>query len=494
MNNYKDVEKNNVDGTQLTIANDIDNNFDNGRDDGIPVLNKVKVPFFKSTVFQMIIISVIAFSGPAQSDAINGLGGGGMASADLWNLAEALFYAIMFVVTLFGGPIVSKLGLKTTLVIGSITFPLEGIALYVVSRWAKAGPFLVVAEAIAGIGSGCFYIAEAGLVLSLPETNKRGAMLAIWIVGRNLGQLVGGAINLALNSQTSSSGSVNPNIYFVFIAIECLGLPAALLIKHPEQVQRKDGTVIRAGDKLPLKQELNMLLNGTVLTPIIGLIAMFSFYSFFYISPYGTYLTEFFSVRARALSSLISPTLCIIACFGLGFLLDMQSLNQRYRAYLGFIVVCSCCIGTYIWTLVVLSDLTRTPNVSIDWSSSDYPRSFLPYFFIQSAGPMQQSFCYWLISSFGSDVQSNTRMGGVFRAIEAAGQAVSYGLMSADNVPLWAGFGANFGLLLVSVFPMVFTLRSVPKEGQTIAMSQDEVVAHNENTDDAREKDKVIVK
>ena len=34
---------------------------------------------------------------------------------------------------------------------------------------------------------------------------------------------------------------------------------------------------------------------------------------------------------------------------------------------------------------------------------------------------MQQSFCYWLISSFGSDVQSNTRMGGVFRAIEAAG-------------------------------------------------------------------------
>lgn len=65
MNNYKDVEKNKVDGTQVTIANDVDNNFDDVRDDGMPVLNKVKVPFFKSTVFQMIIISVIAFSGPA---------------------------------------------------------------------------------------------------------------------------------------------------------------------------------------------------------------------------------------------------------------------------------------------------------------------------------------------------------------------------------------------------------------------------------------------
>lgn len=326
----------------------------------------------------LLVDSVLKFTS-RQSDAINGLGGGGMASAGLWNLSEALFYAIMFVVTLFGGPIVSKLGLKNTLLIGSLTFPLEGIALYVSSRWSQAGPFLVVAEALAGVGSGCFYIAEAGLVLSLPESHKRGSMLAIWIVGRNLGQLVGGAINLGLNSTRSSSGSVNPNIYFVFIAIECLGLPAALFVKHPEAIQRKDGTVIAAGEQLPLKQELSVLWHKTILTPVIGLIGVFSFYSFFYISPYGTYLTEFFSVRARAISSLISPTLCIVACFGLGFLLDMRSLNQRQRAWLGFSVVVLSCLGVYIWTIVVLNDLLNMGDVTIDWSDGNYARSFLPY-------------------------------------------------------------------------------------------------------------------
>lgn len=66
--------------------------------------------------------------------------------------------------------------------------------------------------------------------------------------------------------------------------------------------------------------------------------------------------------------------------------------------------------------------------------------------------------------------------------------------MSADKVPLWAGFGANFGLLLLSIFPMVFALRSVPKEGQTIAMSQDEIAAQNDNVDNVKEKVKVVAK
>jgi hypothetical protein len=43
-----------------------------------------------------------------------------------------------------------------------------------------------------------WYVSEAGIILSYPEANRRGRYLAFWIVARNLGQVVGGAINLSL--------------------------------------------------------------------------------------------------------------------------------------------------------------------------------------------------------------------------------------------------------------------------------------------------------
>lgn len=41
----------------------------------------------------------------------------------------------------------------------------------------------------------------------------------------------------------------------------------------------------------------------------------------------------------------------------------------------------------------------------IDWDDSIYPKAFLPYFFIQTTGPLSQSYMYWLLSSFGTDAQ-----------------------------------------------------------------------------------------
>lgn len=42
---------------------------------------------------------------------------------------------------------------------------------------------------------------------------------------------------------------------------------------------------------------------------------------------------------------------------------------------------------------------------------------------------------YWLISCYAKDVQTNARNAGVFRSLEAVGQAVSYGINShAENL------------------------------------------------------------
>jgi hypothetical protein len=41
----------------------------------------------------------------------------------------------------------------------------------------------------------------------------------------------------------------------------------------------------------------------------------------------------------------------------------------------------------------------------IDWSDALYAKSFLPYFFVQTTGPLSQSYMYWLLSSFATDAQ-----------------------------------------------------------------------------------------
>ena len=71
---------------------------------------------------------------------------------------------------------------------------------WVVSATTEKGPnkvrdqYLILSGAISGIGTGCWYVAEAGAIMTLAPTGARGKYLALWIVARNLGQLVGGAI------------------------------------------------------------------------------------------------------------------------------------------------------------------------------------------------------------------------------------------------------------------------------------------------------------
>jgi MFS family permease len=57
-----------------------------------------------------------------------------------------------------------------------------------------AKQYLILGAFFTGIGSGCWYVAESGSIMSLAPNGARGKYLALWIVSRNLGQLVGGAI------------------------------------------------------------------------------------------------------------------------------------------------------------------------------------------------------------------------------------------------------------------------------------------------------------
>jgi hypothetical protein len=65
------------------------------------------------------------------SDAITNLGGGGLSTPWLANLSTCLNYVCGFICTLFGGPLINKLGIKWSCFIAAITMPLHGSSFYV---------------------------------------------------------------------------------------------------------------------------------------------------------------------------------------------------------------------------------------------------------------------------------------------------------------------------------------------------------------------------
>ncbi|KAI0896316.1 MFS general substrate transporter [Annulohypoxylon nitens] len=441
----------------MNPVNDIDERVDmDAYRKAVPLWKRV----YQHSLTQMMLLSVQAFCGPAMADAIAGLGGGGLATPQTSNIATAINYAMLATVCMFGGPIVNKLGTKWALVIGAMSFPIRGSSYYCNSKFGTQW-YLIFGGFFTGIGSGCWYVAESGSIMSLAPSGSRGKYLALWIVSRNLGQLVGGAINLSKNHIKGAVGGVTPDTYIAFLIIESLALPFAFLISPLENVVRSDGTRILVLEKLSFKQEFK-LIRFTMSSRLILLSALWAIWSFFYSGTWSTYLATYFTTRSRALSSLISPFFCIVGCFGLGFILDIKSLSQRRRAQLGLFTVVILNLGVYIWSIVMQVKFNVHTPGKIDWDDSLYATSFLPYFFVQTTGPLSQSYMYWLLSSFATDAQANVRNGAAFRCLEAVGQAISYGMNTQIKADPLIGFCVTFGLMAAAVVPMLLLVNSTP--------------------------------
>ncbi|RKF60838.1 putative major facilitator superfamily transporter [Erysiphe neolycopersici] len=134
--------------------------------------------YHRSVAAQMILLGALSFVGPAIADAITNLGGGGLSSPYLANLANSLNYTSGCLMTLFGGPLINKLGIKNSCVIAAIAMPLTGSSYYSNARYGITW-YLLTAQLIGGFTSGFLYVAEATAMLSYPHQDERGFYLGM---------------------------------------------------------------------------------------------------------------------------------------------------------------------------------------------------------------------------------------------------------------------------------------------------------------------------
>ncbi|OXG14844.1 membrane protein [Cryptococcus neoformans A2-102-5] len=414
---------------------------------------------YRSSLFQICVVSALAFCGPAMADAISGLGGGGQATPYTVNAATCASYCAVAVISLLGGPLASRMGIKGMLIAGAATFAINGSAYYVNSKYGVQW-YLIFGRFLYGAGFGFWYVAEAAIILSYPEEGRRGKYLAIWVGSRNLGQLVGGSISLARNAKTAAAGAIATSTYLIFVAIEAIGFPISFLISPPHKVRRSDGVPIVLAAKKPWKNEF-LDLYRAIISPRMLLLMPIGFYSYFYGGVLSTYLTNYFSVRARALSSFIVPTGIIVFTGIYGkFFLDNKHWTQRRRAQIGFAIFMIPSLASFGWLCANQAKFLNT-NPKYDWNSAGWANAYIPFYIMQICGYLCQTYIYWLISCFTTDVGGNARNGGIFRCVEAVGQAVSYGINSNAKtrfIPL----GINFGLAVLCIPSTYVIIQQVP--------------------------------
>lgn len=433
--------------------------------------------FYRSVLFQMILFGALSFVGPAMSDAISNLGGGGLSSPYLANLANALNYASGCLVTIMGGPLINKLGIKCSCVIAAVTFPLAGSGYYTAARYGTQW-YLLFETILGGFTGGFLYVGETTAMLSYPDPNDRGFYLGIWSAMRNSGSVIGGAINFATNYSRASSGGIAWSTYLIFVGFECTGVVWAFLLSPTKRVRRSDGTRVPTAETVTWRAEFSALWLHAQRKKT-WLVFIPAFYSFFYGGTMGTYLSLHFSVRSRALSSLITPIITIVMVMAYGRMLDMRSWTQAARAWLAFGLWVVPQIGCLIWIGIEYSKFGTSEGQGLDYGTDArrWAEAYLPYLIIFTTGYWTQLSLYWILGTFSTDVKSNARTGGLFRAFETCGQAVSYAINSNYGGDPRKPFYVNCAVLILAIPCMAFLIRQVPEVPAEIDIDAVEIPA-----------------
>ncbi|KAE8138570.1 major facilitator superfamily domain-containing protein [Aspergillus pseudotamarii] len=424
----------------------------------LPSTENHPVKWYRSTFYNALILGLCNFLAPGIWGAMNSVGGGGLEKPYLVNAANALTFCLMVLSCFFGSVVVRYIGIKWTLIVGTMGYAPYAAGLYTNNRFGTEW-FVLFGAALCGLSAGIFWMAEAAIAISYPEPHNQGRFLGFWLSFRVGGQILGGAINLGINSNRNTAGSVSYAVLIVFIVLQALGPFAGLLLNTPSQVQRTDGVPVKlriAHSPLHEIKETAKLFftrNFLLIVPLISQ-AVFTEAVMF------TYLSLWFSVRARALGSFLGGIIALILGNLLGAFLDTKRISLKTRTRSAFATILTLQGAWWVWGTIIVTEFKKT-QPSYDWADAGFGRGFALYLFWVAGFQLNYMFLYFLIGNLADDEEEVIRISGLLRGTESAAQAVSYGL---NAVTIMASVGSvylNFGLWAISLLPAWLVVKNI---------------------------------
>ncbi|KAI1455959.1 MFS general substrate transporter [Annulohypoxylon moriforme] len=419
--------------------------------------NRPKYLWYRGVFFNATIVGISAFAAPGLWNAMNSVGAGGQQSPYLIMAGNAILFAIMTFTCLTGSMMANRFGLRNSLVVGTVGYVIYSAALYTNNRYGTEW-FVYLGSAACGLSAGVFWATEGAIMLSYPEPEKRGRYLAYWLSYRNSGSILGGIINLAFNYRGRSTGKLDWRTYIVFVVLQCLGPACSFLLTPPEKVVRRNGSRVQLSERIPDFEELKALIRVLLRKDFLLVLPYFIYVA--WELPYiSAYLSLYFSVRSRALASLISAVAQVVTTLLFGSFLDWTNISLEKRARYGYIAMMSLIGGCWIWGVIVQNGYTHH-KPALDWDDDGFGRGWALYIFWQINFSLTYNFGFWLISFLAREPKETVRYMSVARAAEAAGQCISSGI-SSTSAPLISALGVSFALWAIALIPTYLVVRQV---------------------------------
>lgn len=428
---------------------------------------------------QVAMLGFVCFMCPGLFNALNGLGAGGQVDATTSANANAALYATFAFTAFFAGSINNKLGSRLTLLLGSC-----GYALYIGSYLAmnihpRASGFVIAAGAILGICAGLLWTAQGSLMLSYPTESQKGQFISIFWSIFNLGGVVGAAVSLGINFESTGT-HVGNTTYIAFLVLTLIGVTIPFFMVDPKKMIRTDGTKVTTPRHPSWKVEIYGLWVAIRTDPLVLLLfPMFFASNWFYTWQFNDYNGTLFNIRARSLNNLVYWTAQIFGSIFIGMLLDRKNISRRIRAFSGWTVLFAMVWVVHIWAYFYQRGYTRENlPLQLDIHDRGYtPRIWL-YIFCGLLDAIWQVTAYWLMGAMSNDPAKLAHFTGLYKSIQSAGAA---GIWRADAVKLpFMNIFLSTWVLLVS--GLVFALPMIHLRVKEHTDSEDETLARMDNS------------
>jgi hypothetical protein len=184
-------------------------------------------------------------------------------------------------------------------------------------------------------------------------------------------------------------------------------------------------------------------------------------------------MSLYFSVRSRALASLVTALAQVLATAIMGCFLDYKRLSINTRARYGFLGMMVLSGGVWTWALIIQHKYGKH-KPALDWTDAAFGEGWALYVFQQVEFALTYNYGYWLVGFLAKKPVEVVRYASVARGVEAAGQCIASGISSTKAPPIisagiifaWWGVALPLGYL-------------VTRQVGTVHVGAEQVVAHD---------------
>lgn len=338
----------------------------------------------------------------------------------------------MFVLSPVYAILINKVGIKPIISIGTLGYVVWSAGLYQNSK--DGTQWLVMfGAATCGISAAGFWTAEGAVAALYPLDHQRGLFVGTWMLLNKIGGLIAGAVTLSLNINNNEAGSISLDTYIALLSIQCLGLPLSFLLSPPEKLYRKDGSILKSNiTQETWRQRVNTLFRVLKKKEVLCLVPLM-ISNVWILTWQGNFATHRFSVRVRALNSLLSALIPALVDVVAGYMLDLN-FRKSLKVQVSWAVIVILNTGFYIWAFIIQSYFDKNPESGIDWTgSSNFNRAFIPMQVFKIPQELVFNWLYWVVGAYHFTSSEIPQVTGWIRCFESLGQCMAFVVGTVDS-------------------------------------------------------------